>query len=94
MTTIPVSGRFDTLAAPDIRAGLEAEFETGTRTFVVDLSNVSFMDSAALAVLVSLMKRCRADGGDVTLIAPAADDARRILRLTRFDLVFDIHEPT
>jgi anti-anti-sigma factor len=59
---------------------------------VCDLSNVAFMDSAGLAVLVSLMKRARQDRGDVRLVWPTAESAKRILQLTKFDRVFDRFE--
>jgi anti-anti-sigma factor len=82
--------RIDAFSAPELRARLDQLFEEGVQRFVLDLSAVPFLDSAGMAVLVSLLKRARQSGGDVRLVWPAEDAARRILRLTKFDRVFTI----
>jgi anti-anti-sigma regulatory factor len=46
------------------------------------------LDSAGLAVLVSALKRSRLKNGNVRLVWPKAEDAARILKLTKFDQVF------
>ena len=43
-------------------------------------------------MLVNLLKRAREHGGDVHLVWPAEEAARRILRLTKFDRVFTFAE--
>jgi anti-sigma B factor antagonist len=42
--------------------------------------------------LVSALKQARQQGGDVKLVWPREEAARRILRLTRFNRVFDLAE--
>ena len=69
---------------------LDELLESGAQRFVLDLSEVPFLDSAGMAVLVSLLKRARQGGGDVRLVWPAEEGARRILRLTKFDRVFSM----
>lgn len=83
-------GRLDALAAPALRERCLSIIASGTHRLVIDLSEVTFLDSAGLAVLVSALKHARAEGGDVKLVAPAAEAVTRILSLTRFDTVFDI----
>ena len=63
---------------------LEEEVER----FIVDLSDTTFLDSAGMAALVSLLKRARQAGGDVMLVWPKLEAAQRILKLTKFDKVF------
>lgn len=84
--------RIDAFSAPALRARLDQLIENGVIRFVLDLSAVPFLDSAGMAVLVSLLKRTRQSGGDVRLVWPAEDAARRILRLTKFDRVFTMFE--
>ncbi|MCU0491226.1 MAG: STAS domain-containing protein [Chloroflexaceae bacterium] len=79
--------RLDAFAAPELRERLETLL-AGTNRLVIDLSAVPFIDSAGMAVLVSAMKRARQAGGDVRLVWPTDDAARRILYLTKFDRVF------
>lgn len=80
--------RIDAFNAPELRATLDRLADGGVSRFVLDLSAVPFLDSAGMAVLVSLLKRARQNGGDVRLVWPAEEAAQRILRLTKFDRVF------
>jgi anti-anti-sigma factor len=84
--------RIDAFNAPELRGRLETLFNEGVRKFVLDLSEVPFLDSAGMAVLVSILKRARQQGGDVRLVWPQQEAAQRILRLTKFDRVFDMSD--
>jgi anti-anti-sigma factor len=48
------------------------------------------MDSAGRAVLVTLLRKCRAAGGGVKLVWPKSEAVRRTLQLTQFDKVFEM----
>ncbi|BCX02730.1 MAG: anti-sigma factor antagonist [Candidatus Roseilinea sp.] len=82
--------RIDIVNASELRQQLLQLFDSGMINFVIDLSEVPFMDSSGMAVLVSILKRARQAGGDVKLVWPRIKAARRILHLTKFDRVFDI----
>ena len=82
--------RVDAFNAPELRGRLDDLLAGGVTRFVLDLSDVPFLDSAGMAVLVSLLKRARTAGGEVKLVMPKSDAAQRILRLTRFDKVFPL----
>lgn len=90
VVTISPSGRVDAFAATEFREVIDQQLAGGTFRFVCDLSKVDFLDSAGMAVLVSLLKRSRQAGGDVKLVQPTSDAALRILHLTKFDRVFDM----
>ncbi len=83
-------GRLDASSAPDLRGCFEQLLDDQTKRLVIDLSAIEFCDSAGLAALVAALKRTRAVGGDTKLVAPPHDGVWRILRLTRFERVFDI----
>jgi anti-sigma B factor antagonist len=87
---VAIDGRLDAHNVPEAREQLDASIASGTSRLVVDLSNVSFLDSAGLAMLVTALKRARQEGGDVKLVWPISENTQRILRLTRFDRVFEI----
>jgi anti-sigma B factor antagonist len=78
-------GRVDTHTL----AALSSWIDRAPSCVVVDLGAVTFLDSAALAVLVRGMKRCRQQGGDLRLCAPSAS-VRMIFELTRLDRAFEI----
>ena len=82
-------GRFDAHECPSLSAWIDARLEEGTIRLAIDLSDVTFVDSTALAVLVRGMKRARAAGGDLSLVRPS-QTVRVILELTRLDRAFVI----
>ena len=55
---------------------------------MVDLTEVTFVDSAALAALVRLRRQCATAGLELKFVKPRHADALRIFRLTQFDEVF------
>ena len=87
---VTVGGRIDAFNAPELRTHFQKLIEDGSKLFVLDLRRVDFMDSAAMAALVSLLKQARQAGGDVNMVAPDSEGARRILALTKFDRVFNM----
>lgn len=86
---IALHGRFDAHECPSLSAWIDARLEEGTIRLAIDLSDVTFIDSTALAVLVRGMKRARAAGGDLSLVRPS-QTVRVILELTRLDRAFVI----
>ena len=86
--TVAPKERIDAFSAPALRSYLDGYYENGVCNFIIDLTDTPFLDSAGMAVFVSLLKRCRQAGGDVSLVWPNSESVRRILRLTRFDRVF------
>lgn len=90
IAVVAVRDRIDAFAAPELRGRLEQLLAEGIIRFVLDLTEVTFLDSAGMAVLVSLLKRARSAQGDVRLVWPNKEEARRVLRLTKFDRVFEM----
>ena len=74
---LTVSGEIDVAAKPTLRTRLDAQLDAGHSTIVVDLREVTFLDSTGLGVLVGALKRCRDVGGDLRLVV----EAPRILQL-------------
>ena len=87
---ITLGERLDAFSAPALRQQIEELLNEGANRFVVDLSDVPFFDSATMAVFVNALKKARQAGGDVKLVWPREEAARRIIHLTKFDRVFDL----
>lgn len=88
---VPLDGRLDALRALGLRKQLEAmvaEARGERAAIVVDLTEVTFVDSAALAALVRLRRLCEEADLRLTFIRPRSEDAVRIFHLTQFDQVF------
>lgn len=94
ITVVKPKGRFDASNAPALRSRFDELLHNGNNKFIVDLSEITFLDSAGMAVLVSLLKRARYANGDTKLVWPIEPATKRILHLTRFDHVFEITETT
>ena len=69
--TVQLLGDLDLATAPDLREHLTHLYARGTRTFVLDTSNVSFIDSVGLSVIVSLYRRCREEDGELVIKSPS-----------------------
>lgn len=85
------SGPMDASVAPGLRDQAAAWWDANPalRHIVVDLGAVSFIDSAGLGVLIGLLKRVAARGGDVRLARPQSA-VRLVLEITRVTRVFTI----
>lgn len=88
IANIVLKGRLDAFEAPALRKICDNYIGNEYSHFVFDLSDVTMLDSAGLAVLVSVLKRARLKEGDVRLVWPREEAASRILKLTKFDQVF------
>lgn len=68
LAVVSVSGELDLYTAPRVRTGIEEAGAVGADTVIVDLSETSFIDSAALGVLVHETKRLEGLGHSLVLV--------------------------
>jgi len=76
-----VSGEVDLATCPQLRDVLAGLVEQGVYHLIVDLEQVSFLDSSGIGVLISVRRRIREHGGSLRLTAPSPH-VRRVLELT------------
>lgn len=89
VTIVALSGRFDNHVAPSVAQSLEKATSATPAHVVVNLSDVHFVDSTALATLVQGLKRCRQKDGDLFLCG-LQQPVYMIFELTRLDKAFAI----
>ncbi|MEN6487159.1 MAG: STAS domain-containing protein [Syntrophobacteraceae bacterium] len=77
---VAVSGRIDSLAAPDVQRLLDGLIRDGQRLLVVDLEDVHYVSSAGLRIFVSTQKQLKKIGGEVVLHR-VSENALKILKL-------------
>ena len=87
-TVLSAAGELDVNTAPELREQLAQLVNDGAR-IVVDLADVSFVDSTALSVLVSALKRLRQADGDLALASPTPS-VRRVFEITGLTRLFTI----
>lgn len=88
---LAVKGEIDVSTAPELRERLLAVAQAGNNTVVVDLSDVTFLDSTGLGVLVSGLKRFRASEGDLRLVVTGRS-VTKVFEITGLIDVFPIFE--
>lgn len=86
-----LQGRLDVETAPKLRLILLESRNQGVKDFVLEMSQIEFMDSAGLAAMVSGLKQSKAEGGSLKVEAPS-EAVRRVLELTLLDRVIGIVE--
>jgi anti-sigma B factor antagonist len=83
----PTGDRLDIEVAADFRAMLLSLIDQGDRNLVIDLKDVSFIDSSGLGALVSALKTLKrsSGSGDVRLarVQPPVISLLEIIRLNR-----------
>lgn len=84
-----LAGRLVMADVSQVRQRLLTTVEQGKRKLVLDLSEVAFMDSSGLSVLVSVFKAARLKNGGVVLLHPTV---RSLIELTRLQQIFAIFD--
>ncbi len=88
-TIVEPQGRIDGHTAPEFESGIDSELAKGTKMLAVDLSNVDYMSSAGLRVLLATYKKLKADAGDMALINPK-DNVAEVLEISGFSEIFNV----
>lgn len=86
-TVVHVAGELDLFAAPQLRQRLVDIIERGSAHLALDLSEVTFIDSTGLGVLVGALKRARGYGGDLSLRA-VPPSVLKVFEITGLTKVF------
>ena len=77
-----VDGEVDAEHAAQLKKAIAKAREDFAKSFVLDLSQVSFIDSTGLGVLISLMRHLHEAGGRLKLVG-LRDEVRSIFEITR-----------
>jgi anti-sigma B factor antagonist len=91
VVVLAVSGEVDLHVAPILRERLLAGVDDAGRALILDLSEVTFLDSMALSVIVGAGKRARARRLELRLVVPRPE-IRRIFEITLLDRVLPLDE--
>ena len=86
---VTVTGEVDLYSSPRMREALLGAFGESSRRVVVDLSEVSYMDSSGIATLVEALQAARKAQGTL-ILAGLSERVREVFELARLESVFDI----
>jgi anti-sigma B factor antagonist len=88
---ITVSGEVDLATSPELDNAIIVAIESGTSSLAIDLTDVSFMDSSGLGVIVRGLKRCREADKDLDLVI-TNERVLKVFGITGLDQVIPIHD--
>jgi anti-sigma B factor antagonist len=87
---VSLSGEVDLYAAPEFKRELLQVIDAGAALVIVDLSDVTFIDSTTLGVLMGALNRLRQRDADLSLVC-RDQNIIRIFEITGLDRTFAIY---
>ena len=91
VVVIALDGELDLTSAPTLREVLIELFTGGHHRLVVDMTDVTFVDSTGLGVLVGGLKRATVQDGTLQVVC-TEPDVVRIFRMTGLHKLIALHE--
>ena len=89
VVVVRLGGELDLYNADDVRTALTEAIAGGAARIVVDMTDVEFVDSTALGVLIEARSKLGQDG--LLLAAPQAE-TRRTLQVSGLDRHLPVHD--
>jgi anti-sigma B factor antagonist len=88
---IKLAGEVDVYTAPRLKEALIEQIAAGCAKILVDLDEVSFIDSSGLGVLVGGLRRAKERDGAIRLVC-TRESILKIFRITGLDKVFPMFD--
>jgi len=90
ITLLHLTGRLDAASSQLLKQTIQQQIEEGICKLIINLEQVSFIDSSGLVALVSGLRSVRQKDGHILLSGIQAQ-AQAVFRLTMLDHIFPIH---
>lgn len=84
---VEVHGEINLSTSQDLKRSFE---KLPLKKIVVDLEQVSYIDSSGLATLVEMLKKVRGQGGSLCLTG-MSDKVKSLFEITKLDKLFQIY---
>jgi anti-sigma B factor antagonist len=91
LAILAMGGELDYEASPQLRARLVGAIKAGGRRLVLDLSDVTFIDSTAIGVLAGTVARLDEAGGGSLAVVSRHEKVLQIFEITGLDSVISLH---
>jgi anti-sigma B factor antagonist len=86
---VAVRGEIHVSTAPELSGLLADALARGVTSIVLDLSEVEFIDSTGLSVLLNVLRRLTQRGGSLVIVC-TNPTVLRLFEITRLESTFDI----
>ena len=91
LAVLVVGGEVDYEVSPQLKVRLMKAIKAGTRRFVLDLTDVSFIDSTAIGVIAGAVERLDEVGGGSVAVVSTHEKVMQIFEITGLDNVLTVH---
>ena len=91
LAVLAIGGELDYEVSPQLRVRLVRAIEAGRRRLVLDLSDVTFIDSTAIGVLAGAIARLDEAGGGSLAVVCTHEKVLQIFEITGLDSVITLH---
>ena len=88
---LSLAGEVDMKSSSELRAKFMEILKSAPAVLIVDMTEVEFMDSSGLAILVETLKCCRQNNGQLKLVG-MVQTVRSVFEISRLDSIFQICE--
>ena len=85
-----ISGEVDMYSSPLVRKAIMKAADKQVKLILVNLDNVSYMDSSGVATLIEGLQYSKKYGGKIVL-AGLQENVRQVFELTKLDKIFTIY---
>lgn len=86
---ISVKGRLDANTSPELEKTLLAALDAGEKNFIADLSELDYISSVGLRVLLMTAKKAKSAGGKVVL-CNLGEHVQEVFEIAGFTAIFPI----
>ena len=83
------TSRLDVSNMQDIKSDIESIIDTD-KNIILDLSQIEFLDSSGLSVLISILKQLNKAEGSSLILCGLNSQPNELMQITQLDGVFDI----
>lgn len=91
VTILKLSGRLDSIWAPQLKDRVKACAKDGRIRLVIDMADIDFVDSSGLGSLVACLRSLNKQAGDMR-IAALQNRVRAVFELIRLHHIFEIFD--
>ena len=91
LVVLELAGEIDMKCSADLKSKIKELFSNKPPVLIVNMTNVSFMDSSGLATLVGALKWCRENNSELKLVG-LVERVKSIFEICRLDSVFEIYD--
>jgi anti-sigma B factor antagonist len=83
-----LEGEMDTAAAAEVEKVMEPLYTSDGKDVIIDCTNLEYIASSGLRILISILKGAKSAGSRVVLRG-VNDDIKSVFKLTGFDSIFE-----